>query len=473
MSAYAALKSRRETIANLEHLEVIASWDRMVNMPPGAAADRAAALGELEALVQASEAMAADDAANLALLRRERAIARALPEELVRRTADVTSACYQAWARARPANDWAAFAAALEPLIACTRERAQRLGDALGMAPYDALLDQFDRGLTLAEVERLFAPVAAWLPDLIDRAEAGQAGKPVIEPEGPFPVEAQRRLGVAVMTLLGFDFDYGRLDVSLHPFCTGTKDDIRITTRYREDEFFSALMGIVHETGHALYNRNLPSAWRRQPLGSWCSMPMHEGQSLSYERQLGPSPGFIAALAPLLVAEFGDQPAFAQDNLRRLMTRVKRGKIRVDADEVTYPAHILLRTGIEPKLIAGEIGVSDIPAIWDEGMARLLDIDTRGDFANGPMQDIHWAQGLFGYFPSYLMGAMIAAQLAEASQAALGAPTGDDIPGFRAWLQRNVWDHGARLTTGEIMQAATGRPLCDAALRAHLEARYL
>jgi carboxypeptidase Taq len=492
MSAYTELKARKETIYRLEHLQSIVTWDRMVNMPAGSAKARAAAQGEFEALVQRmqtdpalddllakaeDETLASADAANLALMRRERLTASAVPEDLLRRRTNAIGAASQAWTKARSENDWGMFAEALAPLLACVRERAERLGDALELSPYDALLDEFDRGLTLEQVKALFAPVTDWLPGLIDSAIAKQANEQIIEPQGPFPVEAQRQVGIAVMTLLGFDFEVGRLDVSAHPFTGGTSEDVRITTRYREDEFFQSLVGIIHETGHARYQAGLPPIWRGQPLGVACSMSMHEGQSLSFEKQLALTPAFATMLSPLLAHAFGPQSAFDPGNLYKLITRVRRGKIRVDADEVTYPAHVLLRSEIEPALIAGEIRVGDIPAWWDERMGRLLDVDTRGDFAGGPLQDIHWSLGMFGYFPSYLIGAMIAAQLNAAYRAATpdheAREASGDFSGYPVWLDRNIWSAGAQYTTGELVVRATGKPLSADALKAHFERRYL
>jgi carboxypeptidase Taq len=492
MSAYAELKRRRATIYNLEHLQGIASWDRMVNMPPAGAEVRAAAQGELEVLIQGlqtdpaigtllsaagDEPLQGDDGANLQLMRREQTVALALPEALVRRRAELVGAASQAWGKAKAENDWPAFAEAFAPLVACLSERAERRGQAMGLAPYDALLDEHDRGLTLARVQALFDPVRRWLPDMIRAVVARQAGEPVLQPQGPFPIESQRRVGVAVMSMLGFDFNAGRLDVSAHPFMSGIPGDVRITTRYRETECFQSLVGIVHETGHALYQSNLPAAWRGQPLGEPASAAIHESQSLTFERQVAPSRAFAAQIAPILRAEFGDQPAFEPDNLFRLMTRVRPGTIRVEADEVTYPAHILLRTEIEPMILSGELAAADIPAWWAERMLELLDVDVRGDDTRGALQDIHWSQGMFGYFPSYLQGAMIAAQLGGAfRQAHPGFPdqaARGEFSALKTWLGEAVWRHGARLTTEEIVQRATGAPLSAAALKAHFETRYL
>jgi carboxypeptidase Taq len=280
-----------------------------------------------------------------------------------------------------------------------------------------------------------------------------------------------------VMRLLGFDFEAGRLDVSTHPFCGGVPEDVRITTRFREDEFLSSLMGTIHETGHARYEQGLPRGWLGQPVAEARSMALHESQSLSFEMQLASHPGFVALLSPLVRETFGDQPAFEPANLHRLVTRVQRGLIRVDADEVTYPAHVILRFEIERPLIEGEIEPEDIPALWDAKMQELLGLDTRGNYRDGPLQDVHWPEALFGYFPCYSLGAMYAAQWFAAMRRAmpdLDARIGaGELGCVFDWLQANIWSQGSRHTTDELAIRASGEPLNPAHFRAHLQARYL
>jgi carboxypeptidase Taq len=366
-------------------------------------------------------------------------------------------------------------------VLALAREEAARLAERSGLSRYDALMDRFEPGMTSAEVERVFGDLRQWLPGLIDEVLARQAARdaadPPAEPVGPFPVERQRALCEQVMRRLGFDFDGGRLDVSTHPFCGGVPEDVRLTTRFSPEEFVSSLMGTVHETGHARYEQNLPREWLGQPLAEARSMAIHESQSLSFEMQLGGHPGFAALLSPLLREAFGDQPAFAPAQLHRRLTRVHRGPIRVDADEVTYPAHILLRVAIERPLIEGEIEAEDIPALWDMQMQSLLGLDTRGNYRDGPLQDVHWPEGLFGYFPCYTLGAMYAAQWFAAIRR--GRPdlderiaAGDLAPVFD-WLHTQVWSQGSRWTTDELTRRASGEALNPAHLRAHLTRRYL
>jgi len=339
------------------------------------------------------------------------------------------------------------------------------------------LLDQYEPGMTGARIDQLFAQLQQWLPALIAKVRAKQAGDTLIEPKGPFPIDAQRKLCELVMQLLEFDFGAGRLDVSTHPFSGGVPEDVRLTTRFREDQFLVGLQSTIHETGHGRYEQNRPRAWLGQPISQARSMAIHESQSLSFEMQLGTHRGFVTRLAPLLVRTFGDQAAFEPDNLYRLVTRVQPGLIRVDADELTYPAHIILRYQIERALIEGQIEADDIPALWDAKMAELLGVDTRGNYKDGPMQDVHWPSGTFGYFPCYTLGAMYAAQWFAAMRRArpdLDARlvAGDFQPVFD-WLRTNIWLQASRWTTDELVVRASGEPLDPAHFQAHLNARYL
>jgi carboxypeptidase Taq len=489
--AYSALTAHRRRIYNLEHLQAIASWDRLTNMPSGAAPARAMAQGELAALLQVmgsdptlgalldaakGELLDPEATANLDLMRHERARTMAVPEALARQRVQAAGASMAAWEAAKAANSWAPFADALEPLVAVVRETARRIGDALAISPYDALLDGFDRGLRTQRVKALFGEVQSWLPDMIASATARPRSHSPTPLQGPFDPDVQRSLCAEVMAQLGFDFSGGRLDTSVHPFTGGTPEDVRLTTRYRVDEVLPALTGVIHETGHGRYQAGLPRAWLGQLLGEACSASMHEAQALAFERQMAPTRGFIAKLSPLMAKAFGPQDGFSPDNLRGLLTRVAPGAIRVEADELTYPAHVMLRVDIEMALIEGEIGVRDVPDLWDEKMSRLLGLNTRGDVVRGPLQDVHWAQGMFGYFPSYLLGAMIAAQLVEAYRQGCGDDDLDleaeDLGGLPDWLAAEVWSRGASLTTEALVQTVTGAPLGAAALKAHLARRY-
>jgi carboxypeptidase Taq len=490
--AYDALTRTFTRLHHLQHLQSIASWDQAANMPPGGNEARAAAMAEMAALLHRmrtdgalatdlarAEQEPLDDAqrANLREMRRDWRLSNALPESLVQRRELATSRCEHAWRSQRPANDWTGFIANLREVVAIAREEAALLAEQTGGSRYDALMDRFEPGMTSAQVDRVFGEVRQWLPGLIQQVIDRQSRQPLTQPVGPFPVPAQRALCERVMRLLDFNFDAGRLDVSTHPFSGGVPEDVRLTTRYQDDEFLVSLMGTIHETGHGRYEQNRPRNWLGQPMSEARSMAIHESCSLSFEMQLGSHPGFVGLLAPMVAEAFGPQPAFEAANLHRLITRVKRGYIRVDADEVTYPAHMILRYEIERPLIEGEIQVEDIPALWDAKMMELLGVDTRGNFKDGPMQDVHWPVALFGYFPCYSLGAMYAAQWfaamrRETPDLDARIAHGDLAPVF-AWLKSRIWEQASRWPTDELARRASGEPLNPVHFKAHLQARYL
>ena len=349
--------------------------------------------------------------------------------------------------------------------------------DATGLSRYDALLQVYEPGMTSAELDRVFGDLRQWLPGLVAQVVERQARERVIEPDGPFPRAAQRELSLAVMRKLDFDFGAGRLDESTHPFSGGAPEDVRMTTRYGDHDFIGALMTTIHETGHARYAQNLPREQLGQPVAKPRSFGVHESCSLAFEMQLARSRGFVELLAPMLAEHFGAQRAFEPDNLERLLTRVRRGTIRVDADEATYPAHVILRYEIERPLIEGEIEADDIPALWDAKMAELLGLDTRGNHADGCLQDVHWSEGAIGYFPCYTLGAMMAAQwfatMREATPDLDARVARGDLGIVFDWMRDNVWSVASRYETEDLLTRATGRPLDPACFRRHLEERYV
>lgn len=490
--AYDELRRLHARLHRYQHLAAIAHWDRNAMMPPKGSEARAAAEAELHALIHRTrtapriascldaadhEPLEGDARANLREMRRDWRDATAVPESLVEAKTLAGARCEHAWRSQRPANDWRGFLDNFREVLRLAREEARLLAGSTGLAPYDALLDRYEPGVRAADIERIFDDVRQWLPGLIARVRAKQRDEKPMVPTGQFPAATQRALSLAAMRLLGFDFDAGRLDESVHPFSGGVPEDVRITTRYREDDFVQSLMGTIHETGHARYEQNLPRAWLTQPIGAARSYGVHESQSLSFEMQLARGRAFAGLLAPMLASHFGNQPAFEADNLFRLLTRVRPGLIRVEADEVTYPVHVILRFEIERALIEGDIEAADIPALWDAKMQALLGLDTRGNYRDGCMQDVHWTEGAFGYFPSYTLGAMYAAQWFAAMRRAMPdldqrIAAGDLAPVF-TWLEAHIWSQASRWETPELVHRASGETLNPAYFRAHLEARYL
>lgn len=479
-------------LSRFSHLSAMAGWDMFTMMPPGGSAARGEALAELSVLQHqiltdknvavwlagaAQEDLNDIEQANLREMTRHYQQAALLPEALVEAKSLAGNKCEHAWRSQRPANDWAGFSANLKDVVKLSRQEARLRADAKGCSPYDALLDIYEPDMTSAQLDALFADLKSWLPELLHQVVEKQAQQPLIAPQGPFPIELQREIGIETMARLGFDFNGGRLDVSAHPFCGGVPEDVRITTRYDENELLSALLGVVHETGHARYEQNLPRTWPGQPVSLARSTAIHESQSLFFEMQLGRSEAFLKQLLPSVVQRFGNQPAFSESNFIAWNQRVKPGYIRVDADEVSYPAHVVLRYEIERALINGDIEVDDIPALWDEKMRGWLGLSTEGNYRNGCMQDIHWTDGGFGYFPSYTLGAMYAAQLFHAARKALpdldAAIASGDFTALFDWLRQNIWQHGSRFSTAQLIENATGEALDSRYFRQHLTARYL
>jgi carboxypeptidase Taq len=277
-----------------------------------------------------------------------------------------------------------------------------------------------------------------------------------------------------LMEAVGFDFAHGRLDESAHPFCGGTPDDVRITTRWNEGDFVQGLMAVLHETGHALYKRGLPAAWRWQPVGGARGMAVHESQSLLLEMQVCRGRAFLSFAAPLLQAELGG--GWDAERLHRRSTQVGRSLIRVEADEVTYPLHVILRYRLERALIAGDLMARDLPGAWAEGFSALLGVKPSSD-REGCLQDIHWYEGLWGYFPTYTLGALIAAQLFAAARREIeGIDEAIAMGRFAPlldWLGERVHGKGSLVPTAELVEVATGAPLGTASFERHLRERYL
>lgn len=493
-AAYQSLEQIFARINGLEGATAMLSWDRSVMMPRGAGPVRAQQIATLDVLghelltddrladllAEAEGEKTALDAwqmANLYEMNRRYRHAVALPPDLVEALALATSACEMQWRDCRENSDFKGLLPIWQEVLDLTRQAARAKGDALGLDPYDALLDSYDPGMRAARVDEVFTDLAAVLPSLIDEAIEWQSRQPTAtEPTGPFDIDRQKELGRRLSVAAGFDFDRGRLDVSTHPFCGGVPGDIRLTTRYCTSRFVQAMMGVLHETGHALYEMGLPDQWLQQPVGNARGMTLHESQSLCIEMQAGRSRKFMEFFAPLAAEILGGTgPAWQPMNIWRVATKVQRSFIRVEADEVTYPAHVIARYRLERAMIGGDLALADLPGAWNEQMMQLLNI-VPPDHRHGCLQDIHWPDGAFGYFPTYSLGAMTAAQFFEAAK--LSDPTipdclskGDFQP-LLSWLRTNVHHHASSLDTETVIEKATGQRLSAAAFKRHIKRRY-
>jgi carboxypeptidase Taq len=498
MQAYTELTKRFTQLHHFQHMGAMLQWDMAALMPKKGGAARAAATTELDlhthalitdaalsalfataAAEDAAGALGALEQANLLEMRKAWELETKLPADLVARTATVHAEANQAWVDMRKANDWAGFVPHLSKVVALAKEKGALLAAGNEMTAYEALMQNYEYGVSKATVDGVFADMKTWLPGMVKEALAKRAGATPLPLTGPYPTDKQRELGLEVMKLMNFDFDAGRLDVAPHPFCGGVPEDVRLTTRYDEGDFSQALMGIVHETGHAMYEQNRPRDCITQPVSQARSMGIHESQSLFAEMHIGRSAAFVELLHPLAVKHLGAADNLTLANLQQTYNNVAPGLIRVDADELTYPLHVLLRYEIEVALIDGDLAVADVPAQWDAKMQQYLGLDTAGNHKDGAMQDIHWSMGYVGYFPTYALGAMYAAQWMAAVRKELGDAEVDamiragELGAIQAWQREHIWSKGSLLSTDELLTKGTGETLNVEHYKAHLKKRYL
>lgn len=496
-SSYESLVKHFRKLRNLQHLGDIASWDEAVMMPAGGGESRAEAITELQVMLnemlcepkltdwlsEAKTGLKPEDEwqmANLREMAREVEQANAVEGDLVEAKTRASMLCEQAWRELRAKNDWHGLLPMLKEVVGLTREEAQQRSAHSGLGLYDSLMDLYEPGMRSEKVDVLFAELKQFLPNFIQKVVEKQKSEDMKIMKGPFPIENQRQLGLEVMKLIGFDFHRGRLDVSHHPFCGGAAHDVRITTRYHQEDFSESFLCVLHETGHANYDQGLPQQWLYQPVGASRSMGIHESQSLLFEMQVGRSLHFLRFASALFQKHLGAANAandWSPENLYRCFTRVKPDFIRVQADEVTYPAHVILRYEIEKAMVEGNLEVEDLPEVWDQKMQEYLGLSTKGNYKDGPMQDVHWMGGAIGYFPTYTLGAMNAAQVFQAAyrenENLLDDLEKGDLSRLRSWLSEKIWSHGSFFEVNELMRQATGEELNPKYFEGHLQYRYL
>ena len=380
--------------------------------------------------------------------------------------------------RAKPENDWKSFAPGFAELLAITREIAQAKAEALGTTPYGALIDEYDPGVGEAAIDPIFADLGAHLPGLIAEVRERQAAWPDPIPFGEVPVEQQAALSHKLALTVGHDPNNFRIDVAPHPFSVPhSPGDVRFTTRYDLGNPRYAIDATLHEAGHAMYEFNLPRDFAFRPGGMARGMTAHESQSLSLEKLAGRSREFLGWLAPQLAAAYGGDPErWSRLNVLNTWRRLDNGYIRVEADELSYPLHVILRYRLEQALIGGDLLPDDVPGAWNELFVKLLG-RTPPDHARGCLQDIHWAAGLMGYFPNYAMGSMLAAQLFERARAddpeILPALGRGDLSPYFGWVKPRIHQRASLTSFAELVHDATGAPLSAEAFKRHVRRRYL
>lgn len=491
--AYAQLVKSVQEIALLQSVGSLLHWDEQTQMPPRAAEHRAAQsslvarmaheqfvsprIGGLLSSVEGSDLVAdsgSEPAANVREIRRSYDRARKIPSSLVEEMTRTAVLSQQAWAEARRKSEFVLFA----PWLAKTLDLKRQEADCIGYSGerYDALLDDYEPGETAERLRGVFEELRGPLVGLVQRIIASPRRAPVEVLEGHFPAGAQHRFAKEMAQKIGFDFQAGRLDTSVHPFCSGLgPGDTRITTRYDERHFAGAFFGVLHETGHALYDQGLPAAHFGTPLADAISLGIHESQSRLWENFVGRSRPFWRHFFPPAAEAFpGSLGGVDQNAWLFAINHVQPSFIRTESDEVTYNLHILLRFELEPKLLDGELKPEDLPSVWNERMQHYLGILPPDD-SHGCLQDIHWSAGLIGYFPTYTLGNLYAAQFYEAANRAI-----PDLPEqfahgefgtLLSWLRENIHKHGKRYRASDLVMKVTGQKLSASPLLRHLEAK--
>jgi carboxypeptidase Taq len=422
-----------------------------------------------------------DDVRLVAVLRRDQHKAVRVPTELAAQLSNAAALSHQAWQEARAARDFQIFRPALERTLELTHQYAACFDGTGEFAhPYDVLLDDYEPGLTTAELRGIFGRLQEELVPLVSAAAAlseADDREAVVLP-GHHPEAAQRALMDEVLDAVGFDRDHWRLDPTIHPFARSmAPTDVRITTRWEPDDLAMAFYSCLHEFGHGLYEAQMPRELYRTTLSEAASLGVHESQSRLWENLLGRSRPFCEWVLPLLDRHLGAPfDRLDADELYRMVNRVQLSLIRIEADETTYNLHIALRFELELALIEGRLAVKDLPAAWDEATERLLGLHTP-DVVHGVLQDIHWGSGMIGYFPTYTLGNLMAAQLWEALAADLPDLDADFAAGrfgpLREWLREHVHRHGRKLESRELLLRATGQTLSVEPWLGYLERKLL
>ncbi len=488
MNEINSLTKQLKELAKYGSALALLGWDEEVNLPPKGHAFR----GEVNALLSSDlhKKVTSPELASLVKrlsapdifskltfdqqvivreTKRDIEHASKLPPEFVERTALLTSKAFGAWVEARSKSDFKLYESTLSEIVELKKEEAKLIG--YKNSPYDALLDEFEPGMTTAKVEALFEPLAEQLAKLIGTLDSAKVPE---LPKFNYPIDKQKKLSEEISSALGYDLQAGNISISPHPFTVAPHvTDVRVTTRYDETDFWVALGSTIHEVGHALYEQGLSETDWGTPLGEAVSLGVHESQSRSWENFVGRSRSFTDFLYPKLEKYFGKLP-YNPDELYLWLNKVKPVAIRVESDEVTYNLHIVLRYELEKALIEGQLQVADLPAAWNEKVKKYLGLDIKND-ADGVLQDVHWAHAALGYFPTYTLGNLYAAQLFETAKKTIpkledGFAKGEFKP-LLDWFRQNIHKEGRRYQPEELLERATGEKLNANHLLDHLAAK--
>ena len=492
-AAYEKLIERSKRIALLASAGGVLHWDMETYMPERGAAHRAEQLslvsgmvhdmftapevGEWLSLVEADDLVKdplSDEAVNVREVRREYDRQVKVPKELVEELSRVTSLAHGIWREARKNSDFKAFQPTLEKIMDLVRQKADAIGT--GATRYDTLMDGYEPGMTSAEMAKVFAALAKELAPFVEAiVSSGRAPDRSIVARS-YPIDRQKTFGQLLISKIGFDLSAGRVDTTTHPFCTGLgPGDTRVTTRYNEQDLTDSLFGVLHEAGHGIYDQGLDHEHYGTPRGESVSLGIHESQSRMWENIVGRSRAFWEYAFPIARGVFPESlQSVSLDEFYWVANDVQPSFIRVEADEATYNLHVLLRFELEQAIISDNLAVADIPGAWNERMNRLLHVTPPND-AQGCLQDVHWSGGMFGYFPTYTLGNLYAAQFFAQARKDLGDADGmfrrgEFVP-LREWLRENIHQEGMRYRASELVRKVTGKPLSHAPLMSHLKSK--
>ncbi len=487
---YNAYVERMQKIADIKYSAAVLEWDQETYLPPKGAVARSRqlaslseiahewqtmpALGDLMNELQQRGDLADDQRRNIGLSLEDFNKQKKFSPAFVRRLSETSSRAFHSWLQARAANSFALFREDLQQLVDLKKEEAAIAG--YEQHPYNALLDNFEKGCTTSLLDRVFHSIRSPLKDLLDRI----ANRPQVDDSflhNHYPRNLQWEFGLGIIRQLGFDFEAGRQDLSEHPFTTSfNARDVRITTRIDENNFNHMTWSCIHETGHALYEQGLPPEYYGLPLGEFASLGIHESQSRLWENNVGRSLTWWQAVYPRLQAAFpGCLENISVQKFYKGINKVAPSLIRTEADEVSYHFHVMIRYELEKRLIEGSLAVADIPGWWKENYASWLGIDVPDD-KNGCLQDVHWSHGSFGYFPTYSLGSFYAAQFFEYAERqhiiSDSLQRGETAP-LLQWLRTHIHRHGRRFTSEQLCQNATGKGLDIGFFLDYLHKKYV
>lgn len=492
MQAYTVFIERVKDIHRLGALQGHLGWDQETFMPTKGSEARSDILswlaaerhnrlidpemGQMLNALEQDETLNDDQRANVREMRRSYDKAVKLPSEFVAAFAKAKSEALLSWQKARLNSDFSAFQPQLETLIGMTKEKIAYYGGQDN--PYDVLLDEYEVGMKVSDYDPLFAGLRSRLVPLLQKITIAQETNPdPVLPDGlRFSIKSQTDFCIKVSEAMGFDFDAGRMDASTHPFSAGLwPGDTRFTTRFDELDPFSCLYAVMHETGHALYEQGLSKAFSLTPRGAAVSLGVHESQSRFWENQIGRTPAFWSIALPWFKEHFPDAPEWDPTTLNRIANTVSKGFIRVEADEVTYNLHVMLRYEIEKKIFNENLPISQLPETWNSMFEEWFGVKVPDDGV-GCLQDIHWSMGAFGYFPTYTLGNLYAAQLLEAMEKDLGdidaVVSSGDWSVLLQWLRPRIHEQGSKMTPAELIESATGSPPSPEPFLRYVEGKY-